>query len=83
LRDSVSDAGPEIVAAELARHGRIEPPRPPIARLETTRPVAELLAQLAAALDADFYGSDRQVSPDAGPPGTGQARATTVDAPRR
>jgi len=83
LRDSVSDAGPEIVAAELARHGRIEPPRPPIARLETTRPVAELLAQLAAALDAGFYGSDRQVSPDAGPPGTGQARATTVDAPRR
>ncbi len=56
--DSVSDAGPEIVAAEIARHGRIEPPGTPIARLETTRPVPELLAQLGAALDAGFYGSD-------------------------
>ncbi len=81
--DSVSDAGPEIVAAELARHGRIEPPRTPIARLETIRPVAELLAQLAAALDAGFYGSDRQVSPDAGRPGTGQAPNMTVDASQR
>jgi aminoglycoside phosphotransferase family enzyme/predicted kinase len=60
--DSVSDAGPEIVAAELARHGRIEPPGTPIARLETTRPVPELLAQLGAALDAGFYGARRNVT---------------------
>ena len=66
--DSVSDAGPEIVAAELARHGRIEPPATPIARLETTRPVPELLAQLGAALDAGMYGSQREVSPDTGRP---------------
>jgi aminoglycoside phosphotransferase family enzyme/predicted kinase len=66
MRDSVSDAGPEIVAAELARHGRIEPPGAPIARLETTRPVPELLAQLGAALDAGFYGPDRQESADSG-----------------
>jgi len=50
--DSVSDAGPEIVAAELARHGRIEPPATPIARLDTTRPLPELLVELGAALDA-------------------------------
>jgi aminoglycoside phosphotransferase family enzyme/predicted kinase len=52
--DSVSDAGPEIVAAELARHGRIEPPAAPIARLDTTRSVPELLVQLGAALDASL-----------------------------
>ena len=52
-RDSVSDAGPEIVAAELAeRHGRFEAPGPALARLDTTRPLAELLDELAAALDA-------------------------------
>jgi predicted kinase len=50
--DSVSDAGPEIVAAELARHGRIEPPAAPIARLDTTCSVPELLVQLGAALDS-------------------------------
>jgi aminoglycoside phosphotransferase family enzyme/predicted kinase len=66
--DSVSDAGPEIVAAELSRHGRIEPPGPTIARLETTRPVPELLSQLGSALDAAFYGSTRRVSPDTGRP---------------
>ena len=64
--DAVSDAGPEIVAAELARHGRIDPPGSPIARLQTTRPVPELLAQLGAALDAGFYGSDPQVTADGG-----------------
>ena len=66
--DSVSDAGPEIVAAELARHGRIEPPAAPLARLETTRPLPELLDQLAAVLDAGFYGGAQQRSPDAGRP---------------
>ena len=50
--DSVSDAGPEIVIAELARHGRIETPAPALVRIETTRPVPELLAELAQALDA-------------------------------
>jgi hypothetical protein len=64
--DSVSDAGPEIVAAELARHGRIVPPAAPIARLETTQPMPELLAQLGAAIDAGFYGPDRQESADSG-----------------
>jgi predicted kinase len=69
--DSVSDAGPEIVAAELARHARIEPPAPPLARLETTRPLPELLAQLGAALDAGLYGRDPQPTADAGhPPAT-------------
>ncbi len=64
--DAVSDAGPEIVAAELARHKRIEPPAAPLARIETTRPVPELLAELARTLDAGFYGANPEVSPDAG-----------------
>jgi aminoglycoside phosphotransferase family enzyme/predicted kinase len=68
--DSVSDAGPEIVAAELARHGRIEPPAAPLARIETTRPVPELLAELARTLDAGFYGPDPHPIPDAGAPAT-------------
>jgi aminoglycoside phosphotransferase family enzyme/predicted kinase len=66
--DSVSDAGPEIVAAELARYGRIEPPAPPLARVETTRPVPELLHELALTLDAGLYGIDRQPFTDAGRP---------------
>jgi hypothetical protein len=66
--DSVSDAGPEIVAAELARHRRIEPPAAPLARIATTRPVSELLADLARTLDAGFYGGDRQRTTDAGSP---------------
>ena len=50
--DSVSDAGPNIVAAELAVHrGRIIPPGPTLVRLDTTRSVPELLAQLAEVLD--------------------------------
>jgi uncharacterized protein len=63
---SVSDAGPAIVAAELAHHPRIDTPAPPLARIETTRPVAELLATLARTLDAGFYGHDRQPIPDGG-----------------
>ena len=52
-RDSVSDAGPEIVAAELARHpGRFQAPAEPLVRLDTTRPVASLLDELAERLDA-------------------------------
>lgn len=61
--DSVSDAGPQIVAAELARHGRIEPPATPIARLDTTRSVPELLAQLGAALDT---GATVHCAPETG-----------------
>jgi hypothetical protein len=58
-RDSVSDAGPEIVAAELAeRRGRFEAPGPALARLDTTRPLPQLLDELAAALDARL--ADRQ-----------------------
>jgi aminoglycoside phosphotransferase family enzyme/predicted kinase len=52
LRRSVSDAGPSVVAAELAGHrGRFHAPAPPLARLDTTRPVPELLSQLAGLLD--------------------------------
>lgn len=52
-RTSVSDAGPEIVAAELAEHpGRFEAPGPPLARMDTTQPLARLLGELAARLDA-------------------------------
>jgi predicted kinase len=57
-RGSVSDAGPVVVAGELAVHrGRFQPPGPPLARLETTRPVSELLEELAAALDARLGGA--------------------------
>jgi hypothetical protein len=51
-RDSVSDAGPEIIAAELAEQpGSFQAPAPPLARLDTTRPVGDLLHELAARLD--------------------------------
>jgi predicted kinase len=66
--DSISDAGPTIVAAELARYGRIEPPAPPLARIETTRPVPQLLDELGRALDADLYGGDRARIPDGAVP---------------
>jgi aminoglycoside phosphotransferase family enzyme/predicted kinase len=57
-RGSVSDAGPVVVAGELAVHrGRFQPPGPPLARLETTRPISELLEELAAALDARLGGA--------------------------
>ena len=53
LRDSVSDAGPAIVAEELATyHGPFMAPGPALARLDTTHPTGELLAQLAAVLDS-------------------------------
>jgi aminoglycoside phosphotransferase family enzyme/predicted kinase len=52
LGDSVSDAGPNIVATELAVHrGHIVAPSNLLARLETTQPVPELLAGLAHSLD--------------------------------
>jgi aminoglycoside phosphotransferase family enzyme/predicted kinase len=54
---SISDAGPNIVATELAVHrGRIVPPTPPLAHLDTTRPLPELLADLARALDERIAG---------------------------
>lgn len=49
--DSVSDAGPETIAAELARSGRIDPPVTSLARIQTTRPVTQLLNDLAHTLD--------------------------------
>ena len=56
--DSVSDAGPAIVAAELATYrGPFLAPAPPLARLDTTRPIAELLAALAGVLDARLQAS--------------------------
>jgi hypothetical protein len=61
-RDSVSDAGPEIVAAELAEHpGPFQAPASPLARLDTTRPVAEVLRELAARLDARLEAAGEQV----------------------
>ena len=49
---SIADAGPAIVATERAtHHGPFMPPAPPPARLDTTRPVAELLTDLARVLD--------------------------------
>jgi predicted kinase len=56
--DSVSDAGPAIVVAELATYrGPFLAPAPPLARLDTTRPVAELLATHASVLDARLQAS--------------------------
>ena len=61
LRGSISDAGPRIVAAELAVHrGRFMPPGPPLARLDTTNPVAELLDELAFMLDRRLEGRAAQ-----------------------
>jgi len=52
LRDSVSDAGPNIVAQELAVHrGRVMPPATPLARLDTTQPMPEVMTDLARTLD--------------------------------
>jgi hypothetical protein len=49
---SVSDAGPSVVAAELTAHpGPFRPPGDPLARLDTTRPVGEVLDGLAMTLD--------------------------------
>ena len=55
---TVSDAGPAIVAAELARFGRpFLAPAPPLARLDTTEPIVELLAELSEVLDAQLRTS--------------------------
>jgi predicted kinase len=52
-RGSISDAGPAIVATELHRT-TFQLPGPPVARLDTTRPIGELLDALAVALDAQL-----------------------------
>jgi hypothetical protein len=52
-RGSISDAGPAIVATELHRT-TFQLPGPPVARLNTTRPIGELLDALAVALDAQL-----------------------------
>jgi aminoglycoside phosphotransferase family enzyme/predicted kinase len=50
---TVSDAGPAIIAAELATYGGpFLAPAPPLARLDTTQPISELLSTLSEALDA-------------------------------
>ena len=72
LHGSISDAGPAVVATELARHrGTFLTPAPPLARLDTTQPVPRLLAELAGALDArlagdtaGMYGGDRRGGAD-------------------
>ena len=64
FHDSVSDAGPAIVVAELATYrGPFLAPAPPLARLDTTRPVAELLATLAGVLDARLHASAAPSAP--------------------
>ena len=51
-RGSISDAGPAVVAGELAVYrGPFQAPGPELARLETTQPVPRLLEQLAETLD--------------------------------
>ena len=55
---SISDAGPAVVAAELVTYrGPFLAPAPPLARLDTTLPVAALLADLAGVLDARLRAS--------------------------
>ena len=55
--DSLSDAGPAVVARELGLYkGPFQPPGPPLARLDTTVPVPLLLDELAATLDARLGG---------------------------
>ena len=55
---SISDAGPAIVAGDLATYrGPFLAPAPPLARLDTTRPTAALLADLAGVLDARLRAS--------------------------
>jgi aminoglycoside phosphotransferase family enzyme/predicted kinase len=57
--DSVSDAGPNVVMNELKVHRRVIPPDAPLARLQTTRPVHELLDELAEILDSDITRGGR------------------------
>ena len=54
---SISDAGPAIVAGELGQYGRLSAPGAELARLDTTRPLPELLEQLAGQLDARLGGA--------------------------
>jgi predicted kinase len=67
---SISDAGPAIVAQELAIYrGPFLAPGPPLARLDTRRPTAALLADLAGVLDARLQATaasspSLHVSPD-------------------
>ncbi len=51
--ESVSDAGPAVVARELGLYkGHFQPPGTPLARLDTTLPVPVLLDQVADIFDA-------------------------------
>jgi predicted kinase len=55
---SLSDAGPAVIERESALYpGPFHSPGPPLARLDTTEPVALLIEQLAATLDARLGGA--------------------------
>ena len=55
---SISDAGPAVVAAELATYrGPFQAPAPPLARLDTTQPTPSSIAELAGILDARLQAS--------------------------
>jgi predicted kinase len=50
--ESISDAGPLVVAREASLYaGSFEPPGPPLARLDTSRPLPLVLDALATACD--------------------------------
>jgi predicted kinase len=66
--DSVSDAGPAVIERESALYtGPFKAPGPPLARLDTTQPIAVVLETLAAALDSRLRLTHRSGS--AGFPG--------------
>lgn len=59
-RGSISDAGPAVVAGELAVYrGPFQPPGPALVRLDTTQPPPRLLEVLARVLDARLAASGR------------------------
>ena len=64
---SIADAGPTVVASELALHrGPFQAPGRPLARLDTTHTTAELLDRLAAELDARLAAEGESAAGTAG-----------------
>jgi aminoglycoside phosphotransferase family enzyme/predicted kinase len=56
-QDSISDAGPLVVARENAlHHAPLQLPAPPLARLDTSQPLPLVLGDLARQLDARLGG---------------------------
>jgi aminoglycoside phosphotransferase family enzyme/predicted kinase len=56
--NSISDAGPAVIEREAALYSRpFQAPGAALARLDTTKPIALLLEQLAAALDTRLGGA--------------------------